>query len=522
MTQTRHPSVDRLLAAIRRSGEFPAMARTVGLISSLTSSEATSSAALADTVLQDYGLTQKVLRLVNTAAFAQYDQVTTITRAVLLMGFERIRGIATGLVLFEHLQKQARNGALVDSLNMSFYSAILSRNIAENSGFADAEEAFISALFHRLGRLLVSFYLPEDAVAIQSADGGTDDERAREVLGCTFQEIGIRVAEELSLPQKLSESMVRMAGTESRRTLGPGERLGCLATLANDITGVLAAADDPRKKKAEIDRLLGSYSSQITLTAKVDDLIAKSVKELRESSSTFKLDLPGSRFLAAIGEWRVAAAVSPGAGAAGFAGASSAGSLVMEPADEAGGGSTEDLPETTLTKGLHEITSLLVAEFTLDDVLKVALETIYRALGVGRTRVFFLLKDPSASVARFRFGFGQVASEMKSWFEVPIRGAEDLISLSFTHQKDIVIRDCTAPDVVRALPDWFTSRGVPDRYMVLLPLVVDQKSVGLFYVDGDKAGVDAITPAVLNYLKVLRGQAVLAIRQKSSRPPSRR
>src|SRR5665647_3256442 len=82
MTQNRHPSVDRLLAAIRKSGEFPAMAKTVGLISSLTSSEATSSGALADTILQDYGLTQKVLRLVNTVAYAQYDEITTVTRAV--------------------------------------------------------------------------------------------------------------------------------------------------------------------------------------------------------------------------------------------------------------------------------------------------------------------------------------------------------------------------------------------------------------------------------------------------------
>jgi hypothetical protein len=63
------------------------------------------------------------------------------------------------------------------------------------------------------------------------------------------------------------------------------------------------------------------------------------------------------------------------------------------------------------------------------------METIYRALGVGKTRVFFLLKDPSTSVAWFRFGFGQSAGEMKPWFEIPIRGAEDLFSLSFTHQK---------------------------------------------------------------------------------------
>jgi peptide subunit release factor 1 (eRF1) len=58
--------------------------------------------------------------------------------------------------------------------------------------------------------------------------------------------------------------------------------------------------------------------------------------------------------------------------------------------------------------------------------------------------------------------------------------------------------------------------------MVLLPLVMDQKSLGLIYVDGEKASLAALTPAVLNYLKVLRGQAVLAIRQKAGRAPDRR
>jgi eukaryotic-like serine/threonine-protein kinase len=521
MDQTTHPSVTKLLNAIRKSGEFPAMAKTVGLISSLTASEATSSGSLADTILQDYGLTQKVLRLVNTVGYAQHDEVTTITRAVLLMGFERIRSVATGLILFEHLRKQAGSRALMDALNMSFYSAILGRNIAGASGAADTEEAFICTLFHRLGRLLVAFYLPQDYEAIQTAEG-TEDQRARAVLGLTFQEFGVRVADELSLPQKVTESMMRVTGAEAAGAGTAGGRLASLATMANDITDILAQTADPAKKRAGIDRLVSSYSRAISLPGKVDDLIAKSLKELRESSATFKLDLPGSRFLSGVGEWRVTSLVATGADGPGLADASSAGALVSDVSGADTGEAAGELPETILTKGLHEITSLLIGEFTLDDVLKVALETIYRALGVGRTRVFFLLKDPNNPVARFRFGFGQVASQMKPWFEVPIRGAEDLISLAFTQQKDIVVRDAAVPDVVRALPTWFTAYGVPDRYMVLLPLVVDQRAVGLFFVDGDKSGLAGLTPAVVNYLKVLRGQAVLAIRQKASQPSPRR
>jgi hypothetical protein len=298
-----HPaSVQRLLTAIRKTGEFPAMAQTVGAIGALTSSEGTASATLADSILQDYGLTQKLLRLVNTVGFGQYDEVTTITRAVLLLGFERIRTIATSLILFDHISRQARTPALVDILNMSFYSAILGRNIAEATEFTDGEETFLSSLFHRLGRVLVAFYLPEEFATIETRAQTTDRETSvREVLG-----------------------------------------------------------------------------------------------------------------------------------------------------------------------------------------------------------------------------FGQTTSEMKPWFEVPIRGGEDLFSLAITSQKDIVVRDLAAVEVVPALPDWYPGKGVADGFLLLLPLVVDQRVVGVFYVDGDKSLVSSLTPSVTNYLKVLRGQAVLAIKQKAGARPARR
>ena len=80
---TTSPAVELILARLRESGDFPAMAKTVGTVSALTSSEDTSISALADTVLQDYGLAQKLLRLVNTLAYAQHGQVTTVSRAVL-------------------------------------------------------------------------------------------------------------------------------------------------------------------------------------------------------------------------------------------------------------------------------------------------------------------------------------------------------------------------------------------------------------------------------------------------------
>jgi HD-like signal output (HDOD) protein len=504
---------------MRDSGDFPAMANTVGQISTLTSSEATSTSALAETVLQDYGLAQKLLRLVNTAAFAQRGQVTTISRAVLLLGFERVRSVATGLILFEHLQGHAKTPDMFDTLNMSFYSAILGRTIADGTRFADPEEAFISALFHNLGRMLVAMYLPDELALIKAADEPDRDATVLSVLGQSYASLGIAVAQSLNLPAKLSHSMTRIAGSRSHQSMTDSEKLACLATLANGITDALAAPTDAKDKRAAIHRLIHSYGTHFAaIDGRIDALIAGAVAELKEHSQTFYLELPGSAFVHGLGEWRIESLVSTGGKDPVAAASAASGLLEVAEPDLA----ADDVPETVLTRGLHEITSLLVTEFTLDDVLRVILETIYRALGVGRTRAFFLLKDPTTATARFRFGLGQSAADMRAWIEIPLSGVDDLFSLAMRQHKDVIIKNVSAPEVSALLPEWYRQRLVPDRYVVLLPLVVDQKALGLFYIDGGGEHVRLLTPALLNYLKVLRGQAVVAIRQKSARPDGRR
>jgi len=516
---TTSPAVELILARLRESGDFPAMAKTVGSVSALTSSEDTSISALADTVLQDYGLAQKLLRLVNTLAYAQHGQVTTVSRAVLLMGFDRVRTVATGLMLFEHLQGQARTPALLDALNMSFYSAILGRSIAGQIGLADREETFISALFHNLGRTLVALYLPAESQAIRAGGEQQQESAVTRVLGMSYASIGMAVARALNLPERLLQSMSRVTGAQAHASMTDEEKLGALATLSNGVADALATSASPKTKKQAIERLVKSYGPQFkALDGKtMDTLIAGAETELHEHSKTFKLNLEGSTFATGLSEFKADAIVSASVGH--ISSVSAADGLVdLGPSDLP----AEDVPETVLTQGLHEVTSLLVTEFTLDDVLRVILETIYRALGVARTRAFFLLKDATLPKARFRFGMGQSAADMRTWMEVPLKGTQDLFVLALNQARDLVIKDLRSADLDPLVPEWYRATTLERRYAVLLPLVVNQKSVGLFYIDGDDAGARLLTPTVLNNLKVLRSQAVLAIHQSTLRAAARK
>lgn len=510
MTSASSDIVQRLSDAIRQNGEFPGMAKTLESISLLTASEGTSSVALADAILQDYGLTQKVLRMVNSVAYAQREPVTTVTRAVVLMGFERIRDIASGLLILEHLQKQARTAALIDALGMSFFGASLARNIASSTGGFHAEEAFIGGLFHRLGKLLLAFYLPKEYERVSWVEPPMQDAKSREVLGMTYSELGMAVGQDLNLPQNLIDVMRRITATDSRRLLSAGERLAGLATLANDLTEVLASGFRPMRKRVTADRLLDSYGPEFALRGSLDDLVAQTLEDFGETTTGFGPNVSEAPFLKRIVEWHVATVVADGT-----VDSAQTAAPENEVPPEPGPVDVGTSAEAILTRGLIELTNLLGTDFDLPRLLETMLEIIYRGLGPGHVRVFLLLIDPMAGVARFRAGFGQAPGDAAAWAEIPIKGSEDLFSLSLTQQKDLVIRDARIAQVAQSLPRWFTKGGVPDRFMVMLPVVVNQKTVGLVYLDGQKEHGIVLTPGVLGLLKVLRGEAALAIAQKA-------
>ena len=501
--------VSRLLAAIHQGGDFPAMAHTVEVISSLTSSEKTSSQALADTILHDYGLTQKLLRMVNTLAYTQYGEVTTITRAVLLMGFERVRLMTTSLIMFEHFRKQANNPTLVDVLNKAFYSAVLGRSIAQASGAADAEEAFISTLYHRLGTVLLAFYLPDDYAAIQAVPESERDKKAHEILGVSRDRLGSLIAQGLKMPERLQQTMRPMDADDLRRPLAPHEQLSCLASVSNQLTDVMVANGDIRVKRAEVEKLAAQYDAHLPMKEGIHKVIARAVKDVKSSSGTFKLRLAGTKLMTKLSDWATPIASNADDMP------TDAASLKLDVFEV--DAPPPDPPETILARGIQEISALLIGEYTLDDVLRVVLESMYRALGVDKVKVLFLLKDPTAPVARFRFGFGHDPEDEKLWQEVRISGSEDLLSQAVLQEKDFIIRNVRIPSVSQALPPWLIRRGVLDRYVLLLPLVIERRPLGLFYVDGAKEASGVLTPAVLNQMKLLRGQVQVAIRRRTGR-----
>ena len=112
MEETTAPTqspLDSLLARLQDRGDFPAFSKSIAEINRLTSSSRAhtgSASELANVVLRDYSLTNRLLRLVNSAFYGPFSgRITTVSRAVVILGFEQVRLAAASLLILESLKK---------------------------------------------------------------------------------------------------------------------------------------------------------------------------------------------------------------------------------------------------------------------------------------------------------------------------------------------------------------------------------------------------------------------------------
>jgi eukaryotic-like serine/threonine-protein kinase len=79
----------------------------------------------------------------------------------------------------------------------------------------------------------------------------------------------------------------------------------------------------------------------------------------------------------------------------------------------------------------------------------------------------------------------------------------------------VFIADVNADNIKDHIPAWYRKLVPTSRSVLLFPVTINKKAVGLFYADCDTAGTITMESGELNLLKTLRNQAVLAIKQHS-------
>lgn len=514
-------AISVILSCISKREDFPALSETIDVIGRLSSEDDPSVGDLAGVILKDFSLTSKVLRLVNSVAYRQAGEITTISRAIMVLGHRNIRNIALGLTLFSHLSKDDRKEDLKDLLVRAVYSGLLARKLASGTNDVDAEEAFICSLFHSLGRVMVAFYLPEDHRRIETLmrERGVDEQPAvEEVLGTSLEAIGQGIAEAWRFPKRIISCMAKVRADERGKRGTDLDTLRTISTLSNEVTDVLAGNRDTSDKKKAVEDLLDSFAASHGLTdASAGSVVPDSLAEAEESLSAYGLSVKKSPFLRDLTKW---SSEGPAKDAGQIdtqprVAASPAAAVSLVNLDTLSEKLTERDPQTMLMKGVEEVSKALLANFSVNDIFRVTIETIYRALRpAGVSRTLLVIKEKDRPVMNYRFGLGDSLAEVRQWFAVPLGGASDIFNLSLSQQQDLVIKDVTTPEMAALLPDWYRASCGRVTYIIVLPIVITGKPIGIICIEGSGDGFGRLSGSCFNYLKILRDQSVLAIRQK--------
>jgi HD-like signal output (HDOD) protein len=99
---------------------------------------------LARTILQDFALSNKLLKLVNTASYGQFGgTINTVSKAVVILGFETVRNIAMTLILLEFLQNKTQAIQLKDEVIQAIFSGVVAAKLSTENNIRDVEEVMV-------------------------------------------------------------------------------------------------------------------------------------------------------------------------------------------------------------------------------------------------------------------------------------------------------------------------------------------------------------------------------------------
>lgn len=493
--------------------EFPALSSTISEINKIVASESESAGKLTKTILQDMALTNRLLKLVNTVSYGQFGgKINTISKAVVILGFETVRNVAMTLILLEFLQNKSQAAQLKDEVIASFFAGLVASKLSVGRNVRDSEEAMICAMFQNLGKLLATFYFYDqcrEIAQLVEQEGLSEAKASQKMLGISFNDLGQGLAKNWNFPDRLLAGMQSLAGERIKKPYSELDHLNVTVNLANELCKVAATSTMADKEKT-LKQLTARYAAAVAISEQqLTQALEHGLEEISVRAAILNIPTAQSALLKTVAQWHgQEAETKPAATDDGMDGITR-----LDTAAEAvsGGDAARQDPESVLSAGIQDVTNTLVMDFNLNDILQMVLETMYRGMGFNRVLIF--VRDGKTNTMRARFGFGKGIDGLLPRLHFPIKFEPDVFHVAMEKGVDIVIEDVAAENIASKIPAWYRG-AVKAQCFLLLPVTINNKAIGLFYADMENANSLQISQRQLSLLRTLRNQAVLAIKQK--------
>lgn len=214
MPATQEPPISRaqkILAAIEALPPLPAVAIRVMEVAQNPKSSASD---LALVVSSDPGLSGRLLRVVNSAAYRRSREITSVQEALVTLGFVQARNMAISGAIAGAYAPDALNALFRIEIfwRHSIAVAFKAAEFAGKSRRLDVPSAFTAGILHNMGRLAM-FYADatalDQAIAEAMGRGVTLESVETELLGADHAEVGGLLARRWKLPADIQDAVAR-------------------------------------------------------------------------------------------------------------------------------------------------------------------------------------------------------------------------------------------------------------------------------------------------------------------------
>jgi HD-like signal output (HDOD) protein len=199
-----------LTELVKQVSQLPPLPAAVTEVMLALNHEALSANRCIELIEQDPALAGRTLRLANSAFYGAPGRVGTIGDAVRMLGLRTVSGVLTAAATHQALSVDECEGFDFPTYWRNAIATGLAARALAPAAARNADEAFLAALMHNVGQLVMAVFYPAqaaDALALARKSGCSAEVAENVILGFNHSCIGALVVEHWRFPPAIARAI---------------------------------------------------------------------------------------------------------------------------------------------------------------------------------------------------------------------------------------------------------------------------------------------------------------------------
>ncbi|MDA3833232.1 MAG: HDOD domain-containing protein [Spirochaetales bacterium] len=215
--------------ALREVKNLPTLPGIVAKLTRMAEDPDTTTEQMGKLISKDHILSAKLLKLVNSAFYGFPQKISSLSSAIILLGFNVIKSLIISASIFELMESSD-----LELWEHSLGTAVVANVMAKRLGISAPEEVSTAGLIHDIGKVAIKMELPDEyekIIKIVEQKQISVREAELFVRGIDPAEVGGWLAKSWFLPKKLVEPIAHHHGPKNAQE----ESLACAILHFSDV-----------------------------------------------------------------------------------------------------------------------------------------------------------------------------------------------------------------------------------------------------------------------------------------------